>query len=161
MKPIWSALANFFGTVLLCVACGCSHVKPYQETDLSPAIVKVESVAKTLDGALRTKVVAKKDAAIVVAKQEVSSVKADLTTQQIKVSGLVKTNSDQVIKISKLEDRVSHLEHLLFLCSALLSILAMGIAWELLKAIPYGPWIVLAIGGVTFTSSWFGLGHLL
>jgi septal ring factor EnvC (AmiA/AmiB activator) len=155
----------------------CSHVPSSPvSADLRPAIAATERTEKTLDQALQTKVVAQKDEAIAEAKTEVASVESTLQSQQTNITTLTAQrdwwqnddqNKDDVInkaykpKIEKLENRVTHLEHLLFICSALFSIVCMAVGWQLFKSIPYGPWLVAGVGVVAFSSAWFALGHLL
>ena len=167
MKKFLDALLPFFGTVLLCLA-GCSTSPQPASVNLSPAIANVQSADKSLDAALRTNVLVKKNQAIKEAKQELSLTQTNLVAQQAQAQKL-QTQSDwwkndsetKQVKIQTLETRVSHLDHLLFLCSALISLVAMGIGWELLKNVPFGPWATAGIGATVFATSWFGLGHLL
>lgn len=167
MKKLFDALLPLVGSLFMCLG-GCSTVPKPFAVDLTSAISHVKSADKSLTEALHTKIPAKKDAAINEAKQELSVTQTNLVAQQDEAKKLEcqrdwwqHDDEQKQVKIQALETRVTHLDHLLFLCSALISLVAMGIGWELLKNVPYGAWVTAGIGATVFSTSWFALGHLL
>lgn len=167
MKKLFDALLPLVGSLFMCLG-GCSTATNPSAVDLTPAISHVKSADKSLTEALHTKILAKKDAAINEAKQELSVTQTNLVAQQDEAKKLEgqrdwwqHDSQDKQITIQNLQTRVSHLDHLLFLCSALISLAAMAVGWELLKGVPYGAWLTAGVGATVFSTAWFGLGHLL
>jgi len=167
MKKTFDALLPLLGTILLCLG-GCSTAPKPSSVDLSPVSASVANIDRSLDQAISAKTLFRAKPALLEAKKEVAVAETKIAAVQTQVNQ-VQAQSDwwkndsqkKDAKVASLEDRVSHLSHLLFLCSALISIVAGGIGWSLFKDIPYGAWITGGIVITTFTSAWFALGHLL
>jgi len=166
MKKL-EALLPLLGSILL-ILNGCATAHKPAEVDLSPAIAEVQEINRFLDKAIASKDLQTAKPALVEAKKEVVETQEKLIVQETASKQLEgqrdwwkNDSQNKDIKITSLENRVEHLQHLLFLCSALISIVAGGIGWALFKNIPYGAWITGGIVIITFTSAWFALGHLL
>jgi hypothetical protein len=167
MKKTFEALLPLFGTILMCLG-GCVTAPKPTNVDLSPVSASVASIDHSLDQAISAKTLFRAKPALLEAKKEIVVAQQKISDAQVQVKQVQDQrdwwkNDDQKkdAKVSSLENRVSHLEHLLFLCSALISIVAGGIGWSLFKNIPYGAWVTGGIIITTFTSAWFALGHLL
>jgi hypothetical protein len=167
IKNLFEAVLPLLGAVFLCFS-GCTTVPKSTSVDFSSVSASVDSIDRSIDKAIHAKSVQAAKPVLVEAKKEVAVAQqqiAEVHTQALQVEGQrdwwQKDAQVKQTKISTLETRVSHLEHLLFLCSALISIVAGGIGWSLFKDVPYGAWIVGGIVLGSFTTSWFALGHLL
>lgn len=163
MKPL-----PIVAGIALFLLVGCSHAPVANPVDLAPAVASVDKADSTLTKAIQSHDQKQIVEQVKQAKVELQTAKAQILSQQHLADQLAATrdwwkNDSQKkdAKVASLEDRVSHLSHLLFLCSALISIVAGGIGWSLFKDIPYGAWITGGIVITTFTSAWFALGHLL
>jgi len=167
MKKYLDALLPFIGTILLCFG-GCTSVPKNSAVDLSPVTASVASIDRSLDQASKAKTLAAVKPALVEAKKQVAVAEQKIVEAQTQASQVQaqrdwwqKDDESKQAKITSLETRVSHLDHLLFVCSALISVVAGGIGWSLFKNVPYGAWLTGGVIITSFTSAWFGLGHLL
>jgi uncharacterized membrane protein len=167
MKKTFEALLPLFGTLLLFLG-GCSTAPKHVSVDFTPVTASVADIDHSLDKAIRAKtsqevkpalLEAKKE--VIVAEQKIAAAQTQATQVQNERDWWKNDDSSKDTKISSLETRVNHLNHLLFVCSGLVSILAGSIGWAFFKNLPYGAWITGGIVITSFTSAWFGLGHLL
>jgi hypothetical protein len=166
MKKVFEALLPVIGTILMCLG-GCTSVPKHADVDLSPVSSSIANIDHSIDQAIRSKTIQAAKPALTAAKKEVAVAGQKLSVAQnqaLQVQGQRDWwQSNSLTKdttITKQGDRIHSLEHLLFICSIIVSVLAVGVAWPFLKAIPYGPWVCLGIGAVTFGAAWFLLGHL-